>query len=214
MLTQMAPKLPDWYAMDDKILIKSHLDGDDDAFEVLVRKYQSTVRNLAYSIMRHDNGVSDVVQDVFLSVFRGLKKFRGDSSFKTWLYKITVHETFRHLKKRKRWNSLIDENKSDREAADITVVMIDKTESPERLVLDSQSKELIQSSISELSENHRAVLYLHYNEDLSVQEIGEILDIPVGSVKSRLHYARLRLKELLKPYVNSLPERQGARNAV
>lgn len=206
------PTIPVWYSMDDKILIKAHLKGDKTAFEVLVKKHQAAAGRLCYSIMKTDQGVSDIVQEVFLSVFRGLSKFRGDAAFKTWLYKITVHETMRYLKKRNRWNSLVNKKYSTTDATEVTFVVFNNT-SPERLVLDSQKKALIQDAMDKLSDNHRIVLHLHYQEDLSVQEIAEILDIPVGSVKSRLHYARIQLKELLSPFFES-PSQQEKQHAL
>lgn len=202
--------------MDDNILIRAHLKGDKTAFEVLVKKYQTSVGRLAYSIMKSDQGIADIAQEVFLSVFRGLNKFRGDASFKTWLYKITVHETMRYLKKKKRWTSLIDKGASTTNVAEVTFILFDNDNrhSPEHLVLDSQKKALIQEAMSKLSDNHHIVLHLHYQEDLSVQEIAEILEIPVGSVKSRLHYARLQLKDLLSPFFESSSSQQGEQHVL
>lgn len=190
---------PDWYSTDDLILVQAFVNGNNDAFEVLVKKYQAQVARMCYSILRSENGVSDVVQDVFLAAYRGLKKFRGDSAFKTWLYKIALHETMRHIRKRNRWKMLIEERDDISDSSEVLMVLVDGGNSPERLLLDRQKRNLIHHYLKKLSENHRIVLYLHYNEDLSVQEIGDILNIPVGSVKSRLHYARLRLKDLLSP---------------
>lgn len=186
--------------MDDKILIKAYLNGDHSAFEVLVKKYQSVIARVCYSILRNESMVPDVVQEVFLCAFRGLKKFRGDSSFKTWLYRIAVNETFRYIKKQKRWHSsLEDENLSDDNMPEWTIVFLEKGNSPEKIVLNKQEKALIKNGIDKLGERHRIVLHLHYQEDLSVDEIAEILNIPTGSVKSRLHYARLKLKDYLTP---------------
>lgn len=207
---------PAWCAMDDDILIKAHLKGDKSAFEVLVKKHQESVGRLAYSIMKSDQGVADIVQEVFLAAFRGLSKFRGDAAFKTWLYKITVHETMRYLKKRKRWTSFLDKDVSTAQVADVAFVLFDDAnkDSPEHLVLDSQKKALIQEAMNKLSENHHIVLHLHYQEDLSVQEIAEILEIPLGSVKSRLHYARLQLKDLLSPFFEPSSSQKGEQHAL
>lgn len=214
MLYSTVPTTPDWYSMDDTVLIKAHLKGDKDAFEVLVKKHQASVGRLCYSIMKTETGVSDVVQDVFLSVFRGLKQFRGDSSFKTWIYKITVHETMRYLKKRSRWKNIVAKNQNSPYGAEISFVVFDNKSSPEHLVLDAQKKSLVQEAMNKLSDNHRMVLHFHYQQDLSVQEIAEILDIPIGSVKSRLHYARIQLKELLSPFFESPPAKQGEQNVL
>lgn len=205
---------PDWYSMDDDVLIRAHLSGDPNAFEVLVKKHQASVGRLCFSIMKTDLGVADVVQDVFLSVFRGLSRFRGDSSFKTWLYKITVHETMRFLKKRNRWYSFIDRNAPPVENAEISLIVFDNKSSPEHLVLDAQKKSLVQKAMNDLSDNHRIVLHLHYQQDLSVQEISEILEIPLGSVKSRLHYARVQLKELLAPFFESSASQEGEKHVL
>jgi len=191
--------------MDDHELIQAHLKGDLKAFEALVKKHQNSVARLCYSILRSQNGVSDVVQDVFLSVFRGLARFRGDASFKTWLYKITVHETLHYIKKKKRWDTLVDRDYDPVETTESSNIEIQK--SPEHLIFSGQKKEFVQKAIDQLSENHRIVLNLHYQEDLSVQEISTVIDIPVGSVKSRLYYARLKLKELLSPFYSKSQEK-------
>ena len=216
MFGSKAPPAPAWCSMDDEILIKAHLQGDKTAFEVLVKKHQEMVGRLAYSIMKTDQGVTDIVQEVFLSAFRGLNKFRGDAAFKTWLYKITVHETMRYLKKRKRWISFLDKESPPAHASEVAFIFVDslRQNSPEYFVLDSQKKTLIQAAMSKLSDNHHIVLHLHYQEDLSVQEIAEILDIPVGSVKSRLHYARLHLKDLLSPLFEPSSSQKGEQHAV
>lgn len=191
---------PDWYCMDDKILIKAHLKGDKTAFEALVKKYENSVGRLCYSILKNEASVPDVVQDVFLSVYRGLKKFRGDASFKTWLYKIAVHESLRYLKKLQRRESFTEFTDNPKSSSEVTLVIMDDRKNPERMLLNAQQRQLIQNSIEQLSEHHRVVLHLHYQEDLPVQEIAEILNIPIGSVKSRLYYARVHLKELLTPF--------------
>lgn len=196
------------------MLIKAHLNGDAYAFEVLVKKYQNSIAKLCYSILRSQNGVTDVTQNVFLGVYRGLKKYRGDASFKTWIYKIAVHETLTYLKKEKKWTRLIDENKSLSEVEELQFITLEQQESPESLVLNQQKKNLIEKAISKLSQNHRLVLHLHYLQDLSVQEVAYILEIPEGSVKSRLYYSRIELKKLLESLHEELTENEGVSNVL
>lgn len=205
---------PDWFAMDDQILIKAHLHGDAHAFEVLVKKYQNSVAKLCYSILRSHNGVADVSQNVFLAVYRGLEKYRGEASFKTWICKIAVRETFTYLKKEKKWNHLIDENKSLSEVEELQFITLEQQQSPESIVLNQQKKNLIETAISKLSKNHRLVLNLHYLQDLSVQEVAYILEIPEGSVKSRLYYSRIQLKKLLESIYEELTENEGVSNVL
>ena len=190
--------------MDDYTLIKSYLDGDRDAFETLVKKHQQAVARLVYSILKNESAVYDVVQDVFLAVYRGIKKYRGDASFKTWIYRITVHEALRYVKKYKRHDKLFrsssfNENDSS-DPSDTSLAFADLGGSPEHQMLDAQTKQLIQDAINKLSDHHRLVLQLHYQEDVPVEDIAKILEIPIGSVKSRLYYARVNLKELLSPF--------------
>ncbi|MGK5092692.1 sigma-70 family RNA polymerase sigma factor [Deltaproteobacteria bacterium TL4] len=203
--------------MDDEILIKAHLSGDKKAFEILVKKYQNLVGRLCYAILKNEAMVPDVVQDVFIATYRGLKKFRGEASFKTWIYKISVNESLRYLKKARKHQSFF-QAESDLPAnfEEATLIYMDHSPSPERLVLNAQRKQIIQRALHKLSDNHRLVLYLHYQDDVPVHEIAEILDVPVGSVKSRLFYARTRVKELLTPFFQhiSVTDQKGEENVM
>ncbi|MBF0237066.1 MAG: sigma-70 family RNA polymerase sigma factor [SAR324 cluster bacterium] len=190
--------------MDDDILIQAHKNGDKRAFEKLVHKHQRGVGRLILSVIKHENKVPDVLQEVFIAVYRGLKNFRGDSLFKTWLYRITLHESIRYMNKESRKETVsldTDESFSDNEPH---VTLIWDGDDPETTLLNIQNKQILDGIISHLSPDHRLVLHLHYQEDLLVENIAEILEIPVGSVKSRLYYARLHLKKLMEPVIQQL----------
>lgn len=196
----------DWLGLDDDILIRTFLKGDETAFEVLFKKYRDQVARLVYSISKQESLVDDVVQEVFLLVYRHLPKFRQQAAFKTWIYRITFNETLRQLNKAKKWQSLPE---GEMEPANVpsTLVIFESGDSPERVLINGQKQAIVQNALKAIKPAHRAILILYYLEDLSVQEIGQILEIPEGSVKSRLYYARHNLKNALNPILG--PEVPG-----
>jgi len=201
----------DWQSLDDKVLVKAFLNGDARAFEVLFKKYKSHVARLVFSIIKSETLVDDIVQEVFLLVYRNLPKFRHESAFKTWLYRITVNETLRQAAKNRRWQPL-PENDPEASSLTGTLVTYEGPESPERVLLQGERKERVQRALEKVKPNQKVILTLYYIEDMSVSEISEILQIPEGSVKSRLYYARDGLKKLLDP-VFVAQEEEGEKEA-
>ena len=204
----------DWSSQDDNILVKAHLQGDGTAFQVLFKKYREMVARLVFSIVKEETQVDDTVQDVFVLLFRNLGKFRGQSALKTWIYRITVNEALRHVNRAKRWTALPD---GDVEPSQIpsTIVVFNQGSSPERVMIDGEQREIIEKGLSTLKPQHRVILTLYYLEDLNVQEISNVLDIPEGSVKSRLFYARESLRKALEPILGRIqPEKMRDSNVV
>lgn len=198
------PKLSeaaDWYSLDDDILIKAHLKGDPIAFEVLFKKYREQVARLVYSIAKDESIVDDIVQEVFLLVYRHLHKFRQHAAFKTWVYRITVNEALRQIGRLKRWQPL-PEGEFEPSRLPSTLVVFENGESPERVLIDGEQKRLVQRALDQIKPHHRMILVLYYLEDLSVHEIAQVLEIPEGSVKSRLFYARDSLRKVLDPILD------------
>jgi RNA polymerase sigma-70 factor (ECF subfamily) len=191
----------DWSSLDDDILIRAHLKGDPNAFEVLFKKYKEQVARLVYSIAKDDALVDDIVQEVFLLVYRHLAKFRQHAAFKTWMYRITVNEAFRQLGRLKRWQPLPEGDFEPSRLAS-SMVVFDNGESPERVLIDGEQKRLVHRALEQIKPHHRMILVLYYMEDLSVQEIAQVLEIPEGSVKSRLFYARDSLRKVLDPILD------------
>ena len=197
----MDPRLAEstnWLSLDDDVLINAHLKGDSRAFEVLFKKYRESVARLVYSISKDTALVDDVVQEVFLLVYRHLAKFRGHAAFKTWVYRIAVNETLRQLGRNKRWQPL-PEGDFEPTLMASSLVVFNSGDSPERVLIDGEQEHLVRQALATLKPHHRTILALYYLEDLSVQEIAEILEIPDGSVKSRLYYARENLRKALDP---------------
>lgn len=189
----------DWSNLDDNILIKAHLQGEATAFEVLFKKYRTMVARVVYSIVKDETLVEDVVQDVFILVHKNLAKFRRESALKTWIYRIGVNEAVRQFNRRKRWTFMEDDQLESTMNASTLVAYNPAGNSPERIVIESEQRGIINTALGTLKTHHRIILTLYYLEDLSINEIGQVLGIPDGSVKSRLFYARDNLKKALEP---------------
>ena len=202
----------DWSQLDDRVLVKAHISGDRTAFEVLFRKYRDMVHRLVYSIVRDETLAQDVVQEVFLLVYRHLHKFRQDAAFKTWIYRIAVNEAIRHIGRQKRWQPLPDAELEATTAATLVVSAVG--DSPERILIEQEQRERVGQAIATMKAHQRLILNLFYLEELPVQEIARILDIPEGSVKSRLFYARDALKKVLEPVFRKDAARTRAHHGV
>jgi RNA polymerase sigma-70 factor (ECF subfamily) len=180
----------------DLRLIAAYRAGRSDAFDELVRSYDLHVRRILVHLNVPPGDVEDLAQDVFLRIFRNLHRFRGQSSFYTWLYRITVNVFFDHNKKRKRadvrlarlQSALVDVSNPRNEGAD-----------PYDACCDALTFEHLVKAIDALPEAFRAVVAMRELDDLSYEEIAAATGISIGTVRSRLSRARARLKELLRP---------------
>lgn len=171
------------------------------AFEQLVRKYQDRVYNLSFRFLREREIAEEVAQDVFVSIYKHIDGFKGEAKFSTWLFRVVAnhcHNKSKYLRRRRhKLQDSIDvpieteDGERKRELAD------DPSLSPEELSTRRNMNEAIQDAISHLDEDHRVIVLLRDVEDLSYEEIGEILGLPEGTVKSRLHRARNELRERL-----------------
>ncbi len=171
------------------------------AFEQLVRKYQDRVYNLSFRFLREREIAEEVAQDVFVSIYKHIDGFKGEAKFSTWLFRVVAnhcHNKSKYLRRRRhKLQDSIDvpieteDGERKRELAD------DPLLSPEELSTRRNMNEAIQDAISHLDEDHRVIVLLRDVEDLSYEEIGEILGLPEGTVKSRLHRARNELRERL-----------------
>lgn len=176
----------------DDVLITLFQAGEENAFRVLVERYQDRVRSLIYSVLREDDIIDDISQDVFIKVYQGLSHFRFESSFYTWLYRITINKTRDELRKRKvrRFFSLeSSENKIAKEIAERFKV------EPH----DTEPAEMVAKGLQALPEKFRMPLVLKDIEGMSYEEIANVLDCRIGTVKSRLSRGRAMLRDILKP---------------
>ena len=182
--------------MSDERLVALFQDGDRQAFEMLVRRYQ----NLAFTIARRYLGSNELAeetaQDVFISLYRNLSKFRGDSSFKSWFYRVVVnHCRNRHKaleRRRHRQHDSIDGGADDDQHRPRELV--DHGPDPEQALGAVREQAMIERALEALGEQARMVLLLREAQGLSYDEISAILGVPAGTVKSRIHRARADLK--------------------
>ncbi len=167
--------------------------GDADAFETLVRRHEKKIFNLLYRWLGDYDEAAEVAQEVFLSAFRAIKRFRGDSSFATWLYRIGVN----HAKNRQKSLQVARQRQQATEVADAPG---DPVSDPAEGVEQRERHDLVQRGLNDLDADDALIILLHDLQEVRYEEISETLDIPLGTVKSRLHRARQALRAKLAPY--------------
>ena len=163
--------------------------GDADAFEQLVVAYREQVFRLALRMCGSEADADEVAQEAFLSAWKALPNFRGESQFSTWLYQLTTHAAIDLMRREKRQIAAAD---------DITEVSAaDPAPSPQQQAEQSEQREIVRDAILQLAPEQREVVVLRFMEELSYEEIGAVLKLPSGTVKSRLNRAKAQLKEIL-----------------
>ena len=171
------------------------------AFEELVRRYQDRVFNLCFRFLREREVSEEIAQDVFVAVYKHIEGFKGDSKFSTWLFRVVAnhcHNKSKYLRRRR--HKLQDSLDAPIEGEDGDMkreLPDDPDRSPEELASRRAMNEMIQAAISELDDDHRVIVLLRDVEDMSYEEIGAVLGLPEGTVKSRLHRARNELRAKL-----------------
>ena len=180
---------------DDREAVRRVQSGDGEAFEPLVEKYKRKVFRLAYQVLRDQEEALDVSQEAFVKAFRALPAFKGDSAFYTWLFRITMNVALDRKRQRAtRARSLGTEDVTPEEW-ERTATSTDPD--PEDVATGVERRERIRKGLDSLSEHHRTIIILSDIEGLQYREIAEVLGIPMGTVMSRLHHARKRLREVL-----------------
>ena len=176
---------------DTESLIRRCQRGDRLAIEVLIRRHQNYVYRLCYLVMRNEQDAEDMTQETFIRAFRALPRYeiREGTSFEAWLYRISVNACRSRM--RRRWYQVLPWP----EPAPQMVAEPEKQ--PDWLAMQGEQRDHILAAIDTLSDKHRLVVILRYYAGLSNEEIAQTLDIPSGTVRSRLHVARERLRELL-----------------
>jgi RNA polymerase sigma-70 factor (ECF subfamily) len=182
---------------DDRDAIRRVQSGDTEAFEVLVEKYKRKAYRLAFQVLRDQEEALDVAQEAFVKAYRALPKFKGDSAFYTWLFRITMNLALDRKRQRAaRARALGGEDVSPEEW-ERTAVSTDA--GPEDEAASAERRARIERALASLSDQHRSIIILSDIEGLQYREIAEVLGIPMGTVMSRLHHARKRLRAALGP---------------
>lgn len=179
----------------DEALIERALGGDESAYTVLMERYADLVYSVVVGIVRNETDAADVAQEAFVRAFRALPRFRGDSKFSSWLYRIAVNRSLSFLKRRRRRGETVDIGLGPH----IEASALDGTagSDPEQLVLDEEFARLVREAVGLLPPKYRAAVTLFYIEERSYRETARTLGIPVGTLKTHLHRARALLKEIL-----------------
>jgi RNA polymerase sigma-70 factor (ECF subfamily) len=189
----------DYAVQTDPDLVIAAQAGDTRAFDELVRRYRDKVYRLSFKILRNEDDAAEALQDAFLSAYRGLKNFKAESTFSTWLYRITTNASL--MKYRKRRDNLVSLEQSQNPGEGAEALQLpDWSTQPLDELLDGETREVMEEGKAMLDEDLRTVFILRDEEGLSNAEVAEILDLSVAAVKSRLHRARLRLRDRLSRY--------------
>jgi len=182
---------------EERALIERCKRGDIGAFNDLVRKYEKQVYNFAYRLTGNYDDANDVAQDAFLRVFNAIGTFRGDSSFSTWLFRITTNVFLDERKKAKAHPQTSLDEYLELGESSVARQIEDPSPTPEAVLEESERAQILSKAVDDLPEYQRAMVTLYHTQQKSYEEIAEIMDLPIGTVKSRLNRARLALKEKL-----------------
>jgi RNA polymerase sigma-70 factor (ECF subfamily) len=182
----------EWVLTDELELIETALGGDSEAFGQLVRRYQDRLYNAVVHIVGCRSEAEDVVQDAFVQAFVKLSSFKHNSKFYTWLYRIAINVSISHRRRRKIELSV----EQARQATGLEP--LDESASPSEPLELAERSEKLQQALQLLTVEHRTIIVLRHMDEFAYEEMAEILDISVGTVRSRLHRARAQLLEHLK----------------
>lgn len=189
----------------EALLVERCKAGDRMAFDELISAHQDRVLNTAFRLMGNYEEALDLTQEVFLNCFRKIGNFKGDSALSTWLYRITVNTAKNRWKYQQsrginRTTSLDAPMEADDEER--VKQFPDSQPTPRKVATDREAMAFLEEHLQHLAEEHREVLVLRYIEELSYEEIAEILKLSLGTVKSRIHRARNELRDVMKDYLD------------
>jgi RNA polymerase sigma-70 factor, ECF subfamily len=189
--------------------------GSEAAYAWLIGEFQQPVYGLVYRVVNDPSDAADTTQEVFLKVFRGMKHFHGESSLKTWIYRIALHEAanrrrwwFRHKAKETSIEPAESETPGIGENA-MQMALIDRADSPFENVAHHEVQSRVEQELRKVPEPYRTTLILRDLEEMSYEEIAEVLEISLGTVKSRLTRGRDALRQRLAPYVREVGNELG-----
>ncbi len=202
-------------ATDDLTLVKRVRSGDQRAFKLLVERYQRKVYGIALGMLRDKEEAMDVSQEAFVKVYKYLDHFKGDSSFYTWLYRITSNICIDIIRKKGNGRNHVEFDETVRmEAAEANIGALGSRlgTNPQKSALRKELAEKIQEALQEVPEKHRAILLLREVEGLSYEDLARTLEIPKGTVMSRLFHARAKVQKILSAYLELDEAKSGLGN--
>ena len=186
----------------DKEIIERVKGGEKEAYDLLVLKYQQRVINLISRFVKNHSDALDVSQETFIKAYRALPNFRGDSAFYTWLYRIAVNTAKNHLTVQSRKITKSDYDVADIEQIEGNMSLTEQT-TPESLLVKDELQETILKTIENLPEDLKSAIMLREIEGLSYEGIAEVMECPVGTVRSRIFRAREMIDSKIKPLLEN-----------
>ncbi|HMV26561.1 MAG TPA: sigma-70 family RNA polymerase sigma factor [bacterium] len=177
--------------------------GDQKAFELLMNRYRPQIFGLMYRMVHKSEEAEDLVQEAFMKAFTSLSNFNYEYAFSTWLYKIATNNCIDHLRKKKLQTYSIDAPVQYKDS-EYQIEIPDLTYHPEKEMMRNERTQMIKGAIEELPEKYKRVIFLRHSEELSYEEISEMLNIPIGTVKARIFRAREMLNKFLKGKIDKV----------
>lgn len=188
------PRPPD---PDEDFVTRAKL-GDTRAFDALILKYGDKLYGLVYNMTNHKEDTHDLLQDIFAKAYQSLRKFKGHSTFYTWIYQIAVNQTLNFLKKRKRRTTYSLNDEESGIHRDPAMIDTNHATNPEETTRIAELQKKLNEAMMRLSESHRMVVTMHDIQGMAHGEIAKVLNTSEGTVRSRLHYAHLHLQSFLQ----------------
>lgn len=182
---------------EDDVLVKKAIGGDEKAYRDLVAKYERALYFHILKMIKDRNQVEDLVQETFVKAFENLNRYSTNYAFSTWLYRIATNHTIDYLRKKKLKTLSIDEPVKARDG-EMKMQLQDESAKSDRLIIRKQRQQMVQNAIEELPDKYRKVIRMRHMEEKSYQEIAEVLDLPLGTVKAHIFRARELLYKALK----------------
>lgn len=188
-------------AEQDQLLVEKVLLGDNKAFDLLVLKYQQRIVQLVNRFVKDPSEAQDVAQEAFIKAYRALPKFRGDSAFYTWLYRISINTAKNYLVSRSRRHSDYEVDVQNAEQVE-NAPQLKGMDTPDSVLMNEQIVTTIKAAIEKLPDEMRTAITLREFEGMSYEEIAQAMDCPVGTVRSRIFRAREAIDEKLSPLLD------------
>lgn len=203
-------------ATEESSIVAELKSGSEEAYSWLIAHYHQQVYSLVYRIVSNPADAADTTQEVFLKVFRGMNHFHGESSLKTWIYRIAVHEAcnskrwwFRHKRRETSLEPVVDETSDGPSVHGLKDMLEDRGDTPFESLAHEEVRARVEEELRQIPQPYRTTVILRDIEDLSYEEIAEVTQASLGTVKSRLTRGREMLKKRLQPYVNEVGHELG-----
>ncbi|MFY9242831.1 MAG: sigma-70 family RNA polymerase sigma factor [Polaribacter sp.] len=178
----------------DQLIITKVINGDTNSFAYLVDNYKNMVFSLAFKMTKNREEAEEISQDTFIKAFKNLKKFKGDSKFSTWLYRIAYHTSLDSIKKNKKSNNTFEIN-------DITFHQIKSVETILEGIERKERAKIMDACLARLADDERSIIWMFYYDELSLKEIIDITDLSEANIKVKLHRARKKLLTIVEENV-------------